>query len=382
MKMNNKLLIAVLFLSIGISFSQVGIGTTTPHASAELDITSTSKGFLPPRVSLNGTSDITTISSPTAGLMVYNTASAGSSPSNVTPGFYYYDGSKWQRIINQQPDATVEFTTADPNTGSPVFTPYVPNNKDYVYVSNVDNSQWTYNGSAYVTYTPPANTAWYLAGGTADAGSNKAGGIVRSGKVGIGSGITTPSNILEVNGTGGTGTGLKLPTGAGANKVLSSDANGNTSWATNVAITSAVLGSMGIGAFNSQANTYTGATVTLPPGKWSVQINMLVLTNSFTYNSSGWIRTGLSNNSSTYTSVDMIGPYFVSGLVQGGNKYNMLSGTLIVNNTSGISKTYYYWTSAVNVWDGSGNVITPSLSFTNFGRDSWGENSIVAYPMN
>jgi hypothetical protein len=60
----------------------------------------------------------------------------------------------------------------------------------------------------------------------------------------------------------------------------------------------------------------------------------------------------------------------------------MLSGTLIVNNTSGISKTYYYWTSAVNVWDGSGNVITPSLSFTNFGRDSWGENSIVAYPMN
>jgi hypothetical protein len=97
------------------------------------------------------------VAGPATGLMVYNPATAGTSPNNVTPGFYYYDGSKWQRIINQQPDATVSFSTADPNTGSPTFDP--PANaasKDYIYVSSVDNSQWTYNGTAYVTYTPPA----------------------------------------------------------------------------------------------------------------------------------------------------------------------------------------------------------------------------------
>jgi hypothetical protein len=57
-------------------------------------------------------------------------------------------------------------------------------------VSTVDNSQWTYNGSIYTTYTPPASTAWNLAGGTTDAGSNKTGAILRTGNVGVGP--TTP----------------------------------------------------------------------------------------------------------------------------------------------------------------------------------------------
>jgi hypothetical protein len=184
---NLKLIIILsLLLNTIISKAQVGIGTTTPNASAKLDITSTNKGFLPPRVTLTGTADVTTIASPATGLFVYNTATAGTSPSNVTPGLYYYDGSKWQRVINQQPDATVEFDKATPTTTDVVFTPNTPASKDYVYVSTVDNSQWTYNGSAYVTYTPPASTAWYTLGGTTDAGSNKTGSIYRTGNVGTG----------------------------------------------------------------------------------------------------------------------------------------------------------------------------------------------------
>ena len=240
--MRNSILFYLFLLPVAL-MAQVGIGTTTPNESAKLDVTSTSQGFLPPRVTLTGTTDGTTIKNaagssiiPATGLFVYNTATAGTSPSNVTPGLYYYDGSKWQRIINQQPDATIEFNQLTPTTASVVFTPNTPSSKDYVYVSTVDASQWTYNGTTYITYTPPASTAWNLAGGTTDAGSNKTGGIVRSGKVGIGSGITTPSNILEVNGTGGTGTGLKLTTGAGANKLLTSDAYGNASWATNLVV--------------------------------------------------------------------------------------------------------------------------------------------------
>ncbi|MFM7453145.1 MAG: hypothetical protein ACKO1V_04170, partial [Cyanobium sp.] len=129
--------------------------------------------------------------------MVYNTtAGTSTATTNVTPGLYYYDGAKWQRIINQQPDATVSFNTANPNSGSPTFTPSNPNSTDYIYVSSVDNSQWTYNGSTYVTYTPPASTAWYTAGGTSDAGSNKTGSIYRTGKVGIGT--TTPNANLDI----------------------------------------------------------------------------------------------------------------------------------------------------------------------------------------
>jgi hypothetical protein len=133
--------------------------------------------------------------------MVYNTATAGTSPSNVTPGIYYYDGTKWQRVINQQPDATVEFSVnADPNTGGTSFNGTAAS-KDYVYVSTINASQWVYNGTAYVTYTPPASTAWYTTGGTSDAGSNKTGGIYRTGNVGIG---TSPSATLEVGKPDGT----------------------------------------------------------------------------------------------------------------------------------------------------------------------------------
>ena len=200
--MKNKIIITLLVIASSItSKAQTGIGTTTPDASAKLDITSTNKGFLPPRVTLTGTADVSTIASPATGLLVFNTATAGSGTTAVTPGMYYYASGKWQRIINQQPDATIEFDKATPTTASVVFTPNTQASKDYVYVSTVDNSQWTYNGTAYVTYTPTASTAWNLAGGSSDAGSNKTSGIARTGSVGIGTTSPDASAILDVTST-------------------------------------------------------------------------------------------------------------------------------------------------------------------------------------
>ena len=46
-----------------------GIGTATPAASAQLEVSSTSKGFLPPRLT---TGERDAISSPAAGLVLYN----------------------------------------------------------------------------------------------------------------------------------------------------------------------------------------------------------------------------------------------------------------------------------------------------------------------
>jgi hypothetical protein len=48
----------------------MGIGTSTPAASAILDLTSATKGFLPPRMN---TAQITAMAAPANGLMVYNT---------------------------------------------------------------------------------------------------------------------------------------------------------------------------------------------------------------------------------------------------------------------------------------------------------------------
>lgn len=181
---------------------KVGIGTSTPNKSSILDLTSSNKGFLPPRISLTATNDITTIATPATGLFIFNTATAGTAPNNVTPGFYYFDGLKWQRIINQVPDATVDFDSINPNTGTPTFTPNFPASSDYIYVSKVDGNQWAWNGSTYVTYVAPSATAWNLNGGTSDAGSNKTTAIYRTGAVGIGTN-TTPdaSALLDINST-------------------------------------------------------------------------------------------------------------------------------------------------------------------------------------
>ncbi|NLB85966.1 MAG: hypothetical protein GX793_02775 [Bacteroidales bacterium] len=80
----------LLVMNIVNAQQNVGFGTTSPHASALLDMTATDKGLLIPRVTLlainNGTAPV---NNPATGLLVYN--SAGS----LEKGFYYWDGTQW-----------------------------------------------------------------------------------------------------------------------------------------------------------------------------------------------------------------------------------------------------------------------------------------------
>ena len=91
-------IIAVLIL--GQIHAQTGIGTTTPDASAKLDVSSTNKGFLPPRIALTALNSSSPVTSPATGLLIFNTSTVGIIPNQVTPGYYYWDGvnSKWVRL--------------------------------------------------------------------------------------------------------------------------------------------------------------------------------------------------------------------------------------------------------------------------------------------
>lgn len=66
------------------SSGKVGIGTTHPNNSSLLEIKSTNKGLLIPRMTLKQRNAITT---PANGLLIYQT--------DNNPGFYYYDGAVW-----------------------------------------------------------------------------------------------------------------------------------------------------------------------------------------------------------------------------------------------------------------------------------------------
>lgn len=86
--MDNRAL--YLFVPIFIlcfnSFSQVGIGTTTPSASSILDIESTTQGILTPRMT---SAQRAAIASPAIGLLVFDT------DINV---FQFYNGGGWVEL--------------------------------------------------------------------------------------------------------------------------------------------------------------------------------------------------------------------------------------------------------------------------------------------
>lgn len=78
--------------------AQMGIGTASPDSSAMLDVFSTKKGFLPPRLALVATNKPNPVAKPATGLLVFNTATAGPDSARVYPGYYYWDGAGWFAI--------------------------------------------------------------------------------------------------------------------------------------------------------------------------------------------------------------------------------------------------------------------------------------------
>lgn len=92
--------LVLLWITISIcgKAQRAGIGTNNPDPSAALEIRATNRGFLPPRVALTATNDLTTVSSPTVGLVVYNTSTLGTGTHAVAPGYYFFTGTTWQRF--------------------------------------------------------------------------------------------------------------------------------------------------------------------------------------------------------------------------------------------------------------------------------------------
>ena len=70
------------------STQNVGINTESPNARALLDLTSTTKGFLPPRMT---TAQRDAITSVPAGLMIYNTS---------TNKLNFFNGSAWEAVTS------------------------------------------------------------------------------------------------------------------------------------------------------------------------------------------------------------------------------------------------------------------------------------------
>ena len=165
-----KLLFISLLLVNAYSFSQIGIGTTTPNSSAALDVTSTSKGFLPPRMTNGQKIDII---SPVAGLIVYCSNCGANGEIQIYNGVTWinFSGAATAASVPNAPtspvatagnaQASVAFTEPAFNGGSTIMSYTVTSSPGGFYATNA-NSPVTVtglnNGTSY-TFTVVATNA-------------------------------------------------------------------------------------------------------------------------------------------------------------------------------------------------------------------------------
>ncbi|KQT26159.1 hypothetical protein ASG22_05680 [Chryseobacterium sp. Leaf405] len=125
--MIKKNLLVTMCISLStVAMAQIGIGTNNPDQSSIMELSSSNKGFLPPRVALTSATDASTIPNPANGLVVFNT---NANFSNV--GLYLNLGTPtspdWRFLQVQRPGGTtIEYTSLDL---APVFDMnLIPNN--------------------------------------------------------------------------------------------------------------------------------------------------------------------------------------------------------------------------------------------------------------
>ena len=207
------------------------------NTDALIDMQSTSKGLLLPRVELTGTTAAAPLANHTAGMVVYNTVSAGSGGTAVSPGYYYNDGTQWVKIGSA---AAISAWGQYGNTGTTATANWIGTNDvaDFVTKTNgAERLRVTSSGKLLV------GTATSLTGGA--------------------------NAIMQIN-NGTTNGALQIVDGTqGAGKVLTSDANGLATWTDGSGLAWTLKGNSGITANNAAY----GSSLTAGTGNWLGTIN-------------------------------------------------------------------------------------------------------------
>jgi hypothetical protein len=81
--------------------TRIGTSTALFNSSAQLELADANKGFLPNRVALTSSTVKAPVTNAVDGMMVYNTATVAAE--SLAPGFYYWRGTSWQRLVDKIP---------------------------------------------------------------------------------------------------------------------------------------------------------------------------------------------------------------------------------------------------------------------------------------
>jgi len=173
----SKLFLTISLIAISIATqAQVGIGTNSPAATAQLDISSTSKGFLPPRMTYT---QKVAISNPAAGLIIWCSDCGSNGELQV------YNGSAWTNLVGGTASA-VPSVTIGSNYGGGIVA-YIFQNGDPGYVAGQTH------GLIVASADQSAGTIWW----------NGSFILTNASGTALGTGLTNTNTIISAQGNTG-----------------------------------------------------------------------------------------------------------------------------------------------------------------------------------
>ena len=153
-----KIFLTIALVAGMMVSAQVKIGSNVNdlNANSLLELESSTKGVLFPRVALTGTTSFAPLSAHVAGMTVYNTATAG----DVTAGMYTNDGAKWVKLgssstaLNITVPATDNYTVQETDSviyralassATITFPSTLPAGKVFYIANTGSTSNWTFS---------------------------------------------------------------------------------------------------------------------------------------------------------------------------------------------------------------------------------------------
>jgi len=271
--MKKVLLLLILFATLRVELVQaqiaINLDGSAPNSSAMLDVVSTSKGFLAPRMTQ---AQRNLISSPATGLIIFQT-------DNVS-GFYFNSGTPsspvWSALLTNSSTLNyVDLTTAQTVGGAKTWSDLGTFNAGLTSLGGGINLNVNSNYTSSIN-TGTSTGAVYIANGTVGGNiieiGNSLGSTSIVQKVGTGNysldgaatstysiGASTTTGIITIGGTLQTGA-INIGTGTGS-QTLNFGTGGTGIKSINIG-TGAVANTILIG--NTTANTSTGINVTVP----------------------------------------------------------------------------------------------------------------------